>query len=360
MKDYREIAERVLERRNVYMEAKRIRIRNVKRAATVTSAFCLVTLLGIGALRGSADNNGILDMVTSPLKAICSIQGINGAVGDLEAQSAPDLKNTLDTAVSNGIVSVNYSSLNLPIGQIDADVIMQYGSSSAAVDIAAFDESMLSDCCAVLEGEITDMYVKHYNYDTYHDKFGEKEQYHNMSSSVVYELEVDKVWYGDKFLPGTSVLVEDTFYLTDSYFSLKIGCSYVIPIYSSGETIYLRTEEYAGGDITKDSSYSTLYPHHPQIEVTMDGNYVVTDDWKTLCSGDAIEINMDTFDGRNIEDTLIEYHPQLNSEEGGFVTTEWRTLLISRYDANYYYNKVKLIEADAFRDRLLRLIGTLN
>ena len=60
--------------------------------------------------------------------------------------------------------------------------------------VLPFSEELLAESSAILEGRITDMYLKRYTYDTYNDKFGPREVYHNQSSSVVYELTVDKVW----------------------------------------------------------------------------------------------------------------------------------------------------------------------
>lgn len=255
---------------------------------------------------------------------------------------------------------VSYSSLSLPQGQIMPAIISEYAASSqSTADVLPFSEDMLADSSAILEGKITDMYLKRYNYDTYNDKFGPKEVYHNQSSSVVYELTVDKVWYGDQSLTGTSVLIEDDVYLIDSYFSLKVGCSYVIPVSNLDEEKWI-WGEYAGGDLTRDGKYTTLYPFHPQIEVTLDGNYMVTSDWESLCTEDAQDIllNMDSA-GDSYTDTFVEYHPENQAGPDGLITTEWRTLLISKNDAIYYYNGLKLIKNGDFFIQLNRLIDRL-
>ena len=36
-----------------------------------------------------------------------------------------------------------------------------------------------------------------------------------------------------------------------------------------------------------------MYPYHPQIEVTKDSKYIVSEDWKTLISEKAREIVVD-------------------------------------------------------------------
>ena len=44
------------------------------------------------------------------------------------------------------------------------------------------------------------------------------------------------------------------------------------------------------------SVYSTIYPYHPQIEVTNDGSYLISQDWTTLTAKNAREVIMDTLD----------------------------------------------------------------
>ena len=284
-----------------------------------------------------------------------SNESLTGASGSSSTVGTEGL-----SSAGSANLPVSYSSLSLPQGQIMPAIISEYAASSqSTADVLPFSEDMLADSSAILEGKITDMYLKRYNYDTYNDKFGPKEIYHNQSSSVVYELAVDKVWYGDQSLTGTSVLIEDDVYLIDSCFSLKVGCSYVIPVSNLDEEKWI-WGEYAGGDLTRDGRYTTLYPFHPQIEVTLDGNYVVTSDWESLCTEDAQNIFL-TADsaGGSYTDTFVEYHPENPAGPDGLITTEWRTLLISKNDAIYYYNKLKLIESDDFFIQLNRLIDRL-
>lgn len=397
MKNYREVAESVFERRNAYQKKKKRRRNIVIQAAAGGGGLCLLALLGFGISGNgslSPDSTGIPashgdvyyvsdsdpgdDRSTGSADGAEdnndseSVTSANGISRDDLATSTENIRND-KAAVSaentdsddqptalgqgsaaEGILPVSYSSLSLPQGQVRPDILSAYaGSSQSISDILPFSEEMLSESCAILEGQITDMYLKHYHYDTYDDKFGPKEVYHNRTSSVVYELTVDKVWYGDQSLAGTSVLIEDDIYLIDSYFSLKVGCSYVIPV-SDLEKEKRIWEEYAGGDLTRDGRYTTLYPHHPQIEVTVDGDYIVTTDWETLCQTDARDIQLDI-----PENSFVEYHPENSAGENGLITTEWRTLLISPYDMVYYYDKLKLIGADEFFVGLNRLIERL-
>ncbi|NLK96224.1 MAG: hypothetical protein GX275_13735 [Clostridiales bacterium] len=86
--------------------------------------------------------------------------------------------------------------------------------------------------------------------------------------------------------------MEDEFLFPDEMFSMKIGHSYVVPICNVGNEIFMTTREVLSGDIQRESIYSTIYPFHPQIEVT-DRGYIVTTDWETLMEGEKKHITMD-------------------------------------------------------------------
>lgn len=190
---------------------------------------------------------------------------------------------------------VYYSSLMLPDGVLNEEAFAV--SESAMMDITSFDESVLSQdhCCMIIEGTVTDIYVKHYTYDIYSDKFEENGILHGKTDTIVYEVAVDKTWYG-KDISGDTILIEDTSYFIEPILAVKKGGRYVLPLHEYGDSIWTLGHEYAGGDITRETVYSTIYPFHPQIEVTNDGLYVVSEDWTTLTSQNAKKIIMDTLD----------------------------------------------------------------
>lgn len=185
---------------------------------------------------------------------------------------------------------IKFSSLLLPEAEINPET--ETVSSGADLSIVSFRESMLSDACAVLEGTVGRVYPKHYPYSYYHDKFGKMELYHAFIDTVVYEFTIEKVWYGSEFEPGKTILIEDVAYPIDPLSPVRQGRSYVIPIREEGEVyeVWTPNGEIAEGDLTRDSSYSTLYEFHPQITKTEDGNYLVTSDWETLCQAPSREV----------------------------------------------------------------------
>lgn len=375
MKNDREIARIVLEQRDAILMARRKRRKRIAQAA----ALCLIAVFSIRIWQAENDISAFDTSAdgaesSNPVVALDDSNNPNALAKNSNSNTGAPLPQDADEAITSAAASsagsdsgevsrsteqqaslpVSYSSLSLPQGQIRPEILSHYSAvSQSTAEILPFSEDMLSESSAILEGTITDIYLKQYTYDTYNDKFGPKELYHNQSSSVVYKLTVDRVWYGDESLSDTSVLIEDDTYLMDSYFSLKAGRSYVIPVCDLDSELQI-WEEYAGGDLTRDGRYTTLYPHHPQIEVTMDGDYIVTTDWDTLCPDNALDVELDI-----PENTLVEYHPENPAGENGLITTEWRTLMISVYDAVYYYDKLKLVESDEFFIQLNRLIDSL-
>lgn len=194
--------------------------------------------------------------------------------------------------------SLYYSNLMLSDGKVNEDAL-SLPANNMSID-AMFNESILSenDCCLIVEGTVKNVRVKNYTYDIYSDKFEKNGVLHSITNTVVYEVAVDKTWYGED-ISGDTIFIEDTAYFTEPIFALKEGGRYVLPIYEYGSSILTPEDEYAGGDITRETVYSTVYPYHPQIEVTKDGSYFVSQNWTTLVANNAKKVIMDTLDYDN-------------------------------------------------------------
>lgn len=165
-------------------------------------------------------------------------------------------------------------------------------SAVRVADIAAFSESMLKECSAVIEGKILSIREKEYTIVTEHDKFGEGGTLTEKINTLVYEVEINKVYCGD-FTEKEIITVEDMLFICGTVNSMREGHSYVIPLCKGSEEI-MNPDEVAiiSGDIKRESVYSVLYPFHPQIERVNEG-YVVVDEWDTLVSGEKEKITVD-------------------------------------------------------------------
>lgn len=237
-------------------------------------------------------------------------------------------ENTTDTETqvnnTDDNTPVNYKDLHLGTSD-DNDIDW---SITEALSIAKFDEKFLtdSDVSMIIEGTIIDMYKKTYKYDISSDKFEQNGTLHCLKETVVYKISVEKTWFG-KDVSGEIITVEDDYFFTETIFKMKKGRKYVIPVYKMGDSILYgyEKEEYISGDINRESIYSSVYPYHPQIEVTTDGKYVVCEDWKTLVSGKRKEIIIDDYD-----------------------------------EENYPYFKMYLIEGEVFSNKMMELTDKLK
>lgn len=225
---------------------------------------------------------------------------------------------------SNDTGPVYYSSLMLADSEINQDALSL--SDTSMIDVIAFDEALLSQdsCIMIIEGTVVDLYVKHYEYDVYNDKFDENDTMHSWADTVIYEIAVDKTWFGEDVSGGT-ILVEDTTYFGHPTLAIKEGQRYVLPLCEYGDTIWTLGHEYAGGNITRESKYCTIYPEHPQIEVTDDGFYLISDDWETLVRKNAKEVIMDTLE-----------------------------------DGDFWKEKMYLVDGNTFAEQMSALIGGIK
>lgn len=190
-------------------------------------------------------------------------------------------------------------------------------NTPASLDIAAFEESMLNDSVGVIEGEILDIYVNHYEYETASDKFEPNGRLYHKPQTVAYKIKVDRVLRGD-FSVGDVVTVEDYYFVLDSVVSIKKGETYVIPI-GEGDGKFYDNDEIISGDTSLESCYFTLYQFHPQIE-KVDGGYVVPSDWKTLITEDCKEIIMDIdVNGSPFSDSLYYVPDSVFNERIGLI-----------------------------------------
>lgn len=149
---------------------------------------------------------------------------------------------------------------------------------------------------------ILNAYYKDYKYDTFSDKLEPNGRLHNWLKTIVYEVKVDEIYLDDgKIKAGDIFKVEQNSYngcsLTDSaLFDLKINHQYILPLFYAGEKILyegsLDSQNYADGDITRDGYYSIVYPFAPQIEVTLDNEYIFHDEWLSLINDKTVDVIM--------------------------------------------------------------------
>ena len=192
----------------------------------------------------------------------------------------------------------------------------------ALLSIAPFSEFYLEDCVAVIEGEVISVREKEYTVLYEFDKFEKGGILTGKTQTLIYEIKVEKVWYGD-IKAGEIVTVENEMF---RMFAQTVGRKYVLPLCDEGENIKLDEagQRYLSGDIKRESRYSIIYPCHPQIE-RIENGYLFTDNWISLITGETKSVKVDI----PLTEAEEEYADKmnLNSEE---VFTEQFTKLLTK------------------------------
>ncbi len=251
-----------------YIEESEEKKKNIR--APILIAACLVLVLLIAALPFFKQD----EAVVPPL--------------DTEALTEEADINYTPYTVYDGMP---YSDLNISGTGYEAGILDIPGGSA---DIAAFDENDIDDDMAVIEGTVKDVRLKRYDIITDFDKFGDGGGTHFIEYSVVYELEVEKVYKGDITKEGETFILEDRVIAPRNTFYLKEDHRYVIPVTETGEHWGYWHGNIVEGSTERDSMYYNPYRYHPQIERTEDGYYLFSDDWETLASSEkAVRVTMD-------------------------------------------------------------------
>lgn len=192
---------------------------------------------------------------------------------------------------------VSFSEIKLPPDD-DFTPSESTTQGSATGDIAPFYEEFTADC-DFIEGKVVNIYEKHYEYTVISHKFKEGDRAVCNTDSVIYEFEISRVWRGD-FNAGETILIEDMQLFCDTQFYMQKGHSYLIPIRNAGERIAILSlnADTAEGETERQTPYTTEYPYHPQIEITLDGYYLFPDEWTTLAepSEELIKVTDAEFD----------------------------------------------------------------
>lgn len=206
----------------------------------------------------------------------------------VDTSELPDITYTL-SPVYDGIP---YSELDICDTDLDPSLSELMGGSAMLID---FCEDDLSLNTAVIEGKVVNVRTKFYNILTDYDKFGDGYGTRFFENSVIYDIEVEKIYNG-KVTVGEVFTVETTVTVPRQTFFLKEGHSYVISIMEVGEDWGYWHGNVIEGSTERDSMYSVIYQchHQPPIERTEDGYYLFCDRWTTLAeSENAYRVTMD-------------------------------------------------------------------
>ena len=298
MKKREEMIMDVHRRIDEYESEKKMKRARITKVAAAVTPVCAAAVVGAGLWRAGAFS-GVSDKpVVSTAETTVSVTQQMTA----EVTTSGSVEN-----VTSGKTELYYSEL---VGNKKMPELEGYSGAaeSSFADISEFDDDMLKEYAAgVVEGEIVDIWVNHYEYQETSNKFEPNGRLYHKDSTVAYKIKVNRVLSGS-FQVGEEVTVEDRFFPLDSVVSIKKGGTYVVPI-AKGEGKLFTTNEVVGGNNVLESSYYTFYQFETQIE-KVSGGYVVTESWKTLITDECTEVTMDIEDADSIFHKKMYFVPE--------------------------------------------------
>ncbi|MBR5514732.1 MAG: hypothetical protein IKU52_00850 [Clostridia bacterium] len=227
---------------------------------------------------------------------------LSGCTKKTELKKKTDTPNKTETSCSteetNYSSPVAYSSLSF-YGDKKTFIPSQSANQSlVTVDIAPFYESYTENC-DFIEGVITNVYEKCYEYTLPATK--SEGTAHAYTISVIYEFEIEKSRRG-KHKAGERILIEDMQIGCGEQFYMKKGHKYLVPIENAGDDIAIfgLNADKAKGETKRQTPYTTVYPYHPQIEITKNGYYFFSNDWESLAAENALKVTDVEFDGGSV------------------------------------------------------------
>ena len=174
---------------------------------------------------------------------------------------------------------------------------------SAYIDKMCFNEDLLvySDCIAIVEAVVKDVQLKEYVIVSECDKFDKNGTLTEIVNSLVCQLDITRVWYGD-LKENQTVTVEVQLFSFDEVMCIKEGHRYVLPLCDSGDKIsgFASSGPIISGDLTRESNLDIIYAMQPQIE-KVNGGYIFNSLWESLVCDECIKVEMDMALGEEAE-----------------------------------------------------------
>lgn len=213
---------------------------------------------------------------------------------EVPTQSAQHTTNTDGNYVYSDLVDTN-----TPAGESLSGVY----NMSPYIGKICFNEELLlsSDCTAIVEAMVKDVRLKEYVIVSECDKFGKNGTLTEIVNSLVCQLDITKVWYGD-LKENQTVTVEAQLFYFDEALCIKEGHRYILPLCDSGDKIsgFASSGPIISGDLTRESNLDIIYAMQPQIEA-VDGGYVFNSLWNTLICDECVKVTVDLELGEEAE-----------------------------------------------------------
>lgn len=190
-----------------------------------------------------------------------------GGLPALEPGSSPTTSTTFttQTEATEPETPVAYGSLRFP--DPPAEPAPTGSQGLGVIEIAGFTEAVTGRATLLVQGTVEDAWIR-------------EELASVFTESVTYRLRVERTLYtADGKEPAGETLLIDLPWIegVDSVpvHPLEIGRTYLLPLMPSC---------FSSSD---GSRYSLIYEFQPQIEITLDGEYIFPDTWTSLATTDS-------------------------------------------------------------------------
>jgi len=181
-------------------------------------------------------------------------------------------------------------------------------NGNGAASYISFTEKLLKNDVLIIEGSITDTYVKPYDFiveaNRKFENAGGKMTIKYSARTIVTTIRVEKIWKSDGLVKeGDELTFEDELISSDGHYGFSKGGTYVVHLtYDDDGTLITgrptaNDEVLIEGDNKRVSGYSNGYSLQPSIEKTDSGDYIVPDTWETLVADDVKSVILDDYSG---------------------------------------------------------------
>ena len=245
-----------------------------------------------------------------------------------DASSAEESETENDAQVKD-YSPVPISSLSIPSANVNSSI---HGDGRADIALLREKDIVSGRSISIIEGRVTNVYTKEYVYR--YRTAGEEWDTIDKTWTCIYEIEIGKVWYGDEFSAGQTVVVEDEWNGPVEPVTVPVeGRTYVFPIEKmvSNEIYHIqwvrpRIEGEVTGETERTSRYEARDAFLFRITKTDGGEYLVHTGYTTLTAEPCRHVIID-------DESIL----------GGITP--------------YFSDKIRLLDGEEFAARMDDLIG---
>nr|WP_319489860.1 hypothetical protein [uncultured Caproiciproducens sp.] len=202
--------------------------------------------------------------------------------------------------------------------------------NAVSMDIAAFSEKyVISHSDLICKATVINSYIKDYKQGANDGKSKSKILIYPYLNGIVYEIRIDALYYTKKeFKAGDVIKVENGLSAEDPSCILQQNRQYILNLYEydiKSESSSSETGNYAFAPIKRDGKYGICYSFAPQIEVTLDQQYVFHSDWISLLNDKTIDVMWDK--GQSSRSEFYYYEDKMKLRQDKYFIDDYKKMI---------------------------------